>query len=47
MAKTLKIRTSKKAYTSTQQLPLVPFSTPFEQKLDPTNRWVLLADALP
>jgi len=47
MAKTLKIRTSKKAYTSMQQLPLVPFSTPFEQKLDPTNRWVLLADALP
>ena len=47
MAKALKTRASKLAYTSLAQPPLPGFETPFEQKLTPTNRWVILAGKIP
>ena len=47
MAKALKTRASKQAYTSIAQLPLLGFETPFAQKLTPTNRWVVLAGKIP
>jgi IS5 family transposase len=47
MAKALKTRASKQAYTSIVQLPLPGFETPFAQKLTPTNRWVVLAGKIP
>ncbi len=34
-------------YTSKKQLFLPGFETPFEQNLDPTNRWVKLAEIIP
>lgn len=34
-------------YTSSKQLTLDGFETPFEMKLDKTNRWVVLAEKLP
>ena len=47
MAKALKTRASKQAYTSVAQLPLPGFETPFAQKLLSTNRWVILAGKIP
>src|SRR5580698_1198598 len=47
MAKALKTRASKQAYTSIVQLPLPGFETPFAQKLTPANRWVVLAGKIP
>ena len=47
MAKALKTRASKLAYTSLAQPPLPGFETPFEQKLTPFNRWVILAGKIP
>lgn len=34
-------------YKSTRQLSITEFSTPFEANLDPTNRWVRLANEIP
>jgi hypothetical protein len=47
MPKAQKNRTSKQAYISPNQLTLVGFETPFEQKLTKDNRWVLLAQKIP
>ena len=47
MPKALKKRASKQAYLSPSQLTLDGFETPFEQKLDSTNRWVKLAQQIP
>ena len=47
MPKALKKRASKQAYLSPSQLTLDGFETPFEQKLDSTNRWVKLAKQIP
>ncbi len=34
-------------YTSQHQLRIIDFKTPFEQRLSPDNRWVILASAIP
>lgn len=47
MAKASKTRASKQNYVSQSQYKLVGFETPFSQKLNPTNRWVILADRIP
>jgi hypothetical protein len=47
MAKALKNRASKQHYTSQVQLALPGFETPFAQRLNPRNRWVLLAHKIP
>ena len=47
MAKSSKTRASKQAYVSQNQLTLAGFETPFENKLDPSNRWVKLAHQIP
>jgi transposase, IS5 family len=47
MAKALKNRASKQVYTSQVQLPLPGFETPFDQHLNPSNRWVVLAKKIP
>lgn len=47
MAIALKKRASKQAYQSLTQLTIQGFETPFAQKLDPTNRWVRLAEQVP
>ncbi len=47
MAKAQKNRASKHPYISPSQLTLVGFESPFNQFLDPNNRWVILADRLP
>ena len=47
MAKASKKRASKLAYTSSQQIVLPGFETPFEQKLDASNRWVVLSHKIP
>lgn len=47
MAKALKNRASKQKYIGQTQGTIVGFETPFAQKLNPTNRWVVLADKLP
>ncbi len=41
MGKALKSRASKLAYHSQNQLKLPGFETPFEQNLNPNNRWVI------
>jgi transposase, IS5 family len=47
MGKALKSRASKLEYHSQNQLKLPGFATPFEQNLDPKNRWVIMADNIP
>jgi transposase, IS5 family len=47
MAKALKNRASKQEYTSQAQLSLPGFETPFDQHLNPSNRWVVLAKKIP
>jgi transposase, IS5 family len=47
MAKALKNRASKQEYTSQNQLLLPGFETPFDQHLNPSNRWVVLAKKIP
>jgi len=47
MAKALKNRASKQKYIGQTQGTIVGFESPFAQKLNPTNRWVVLADKLP
>ncbi len=47
MAKPRQKRASKQAYQSVSQLRIEGFSTPFEQELDPCNRWVVLAGQIP
>jgi IS5 family transposase len=47
MAKAFRNRASKQQYSSQNQLPLPGFETPFAQKLNPSNRWVVLARKIP
>lgn len=47
MAKAQKSRASKLRYISTDQLLLEGFSTPFDQTLDPENRWVKMSRIIP
>lgn len=47
MAKALKSRASKQAYTSPQQLTLAGFESPFSNQLVSSNRWVILAHNIP
>ena len=46
MRTTPKKRASSTLYTSPKQTILVGFETPFSQKLDPNNRWVLLSQRI-
>jgi len=43
MAKASKTRASKLEYRSQNQLTLSGFETPFNQKLNPSNRWVIMS----
>jgi len=43
MAKASKRRASKLEYRSQNQLTLAGFETPFNQKLNPSNRWVIMS----
>ena len=47
MAKASRNRASKFKYVSPSQLTFDGFDTPFAQNLDPNNRWVVLAKAIP
>jgi hypothetical protein len=47
MKKTSKKRAPTPAYISPKQLTLDGFKTPFEQHLNPANRWVVLAKLIP
>jgi hypothetical protein len=47
MAKSSKIRASRLKYVSTSHVLIPGFETPFDQNLDPTNRWVILANKIP
>lgn len=47
MAKAQKYRASKQQYVSPNQLTLEGFETPFSQKLNFNNRWVILAHKIP
>lgn len=47
MNKAIKKRASGVTYTSPNQLTLDCFKTPFEQNLNPKNRWVVLAHLIP
>ena len=47
MAKAQRNRAAKKKYLSQQQLVLEGFETPFNQKLNGSNRWVVLAQHIP
>jgi hypothetical protein len=47
MAKASKTRASKQNYTSPSQMVLVGFESPFHQKLNPDNRWILMAHKIP
>jgi IS5 family transposase len=47
MAKSSKIRASRLKYISTSHVLIPGFETPFDQNLDPTNRWVILANKIP
>jgi len=47
MAIPKKKRAPRQIYTSPGELILPGFETPFSQKLDPTNRWVILANLIP
>ena len=47
MSKAKETRASKLSYVSQNQLKLEGFETPFEQNLDPENRWVIMAHCIP
>ncbi|MBK8848123.1 MAG: IS5 family transposase [Bacteroidetes bacterium] len=47
MARASITRASKQEYISTSQLTFEGFETPFAKKLDPNNRWVVLAHRIP
>lgn len=47
MAKARQKRASKQAYQPVSQLRINGFTTPFEQELDPNNRWIVLAGQIP
>ena len=47
MAKSSKTRASRLKYVRTTEILIPGFETPFDQNLDPTNRWVLLAKNIP
>ncbi len=47
MATRAKKRASTSAYRSPNQMTFVGFESPFTQELDPTNRWILLANLIP
>lgn len=47
MAKAQRNRAAKTKYLSQQQLVLEGFETPFSQKLNGTNRWIVLAHQIP
>ena len=47
MALPHKKRASSPKYASPSQTVLVGFECPFSQKLDPNNRWILLAHRIP
>jgi len=47
MARAQKNRASKREYVSPTQLVLNGFETPFSQRLNPSNRWVVLAHKIP
>ncbi|HAM97208.1 MAG TPA: IS5 family transposase [Marinilabiliales bacterium] len=47
MNKAIKKRASGVVYTSPKQLTLDCFKTPFEQKLNPKNRWVVIGQLIP
>ena len=47
MAIPLKKRASSPKYVSPSQTVLIGFESPFSQKLDPGNRWILLAHSIP
>jgi transposase, IS5 family len=47
MAKALKNRASRQQYVGQAQLSIPGFDTPFAQKLNPSNRWVLLSQKIP
>ena len=47
MAKSSKTRASRLKYVSTTHVLIPGFETPFDQNLNPTNRWVILANKIP
>lgn len=47
LSKSPKKRASPRSYVSPGQLTLCGFETPFEQKLDASNRWVKLSSLIP
>ena len=47
MNRPLKKRAQAPDYVSPNQLVLAGFKSPFDQKLNPTNRWVILAHLIP
>jgi transposase, IS5 family len=47
MAKAIKTRASKQGYISPTQGTIIGFESPFSNHLNPTNRWVVLADKIP
>ena len=47
MAKTSKRRAPRSSYVSSTQMTLTGFETPFDNQLDPENRWVVLSKQIP
>ncbi len=47
MVKGSKRRASAPQFVSPSQMVMIGFETPFQQKLNPSNRWVLLANKIP
>jgi IS5 family transposase len=47
MQNTSKNRAPAPKYVSTKQLSLTEFESPFERKLNPSNRWIILSKLLP
>lgn len=47
MSKSSKTRSSRLEYVSASHLIIPGFETPFDQNLDPSNRWVILANKIP
>src|SRR4051794_40496681 len=47
MAKALKTRASKQEYISPAQPALPGFESPFSKHLNPSNRWIILANKIP
>lgn len=47
MAKASKIRASKQGYTSSNQLVIEGFETPFHKHLNPKNRWIVMSHQIP